>query len=361
MVRDGEDDNQEEGEFIELEDDPKDKKGAKDDKAGADGKSADVGAGRNSRDAESDDDADEGDSPAPDSDRLAVEGQDVRARRRLEKKERRTRQRAAEARSKKEIQELRDLAYKQGQVIAQLQQRGNNVDAFNVDQQLQRAIEAKRSAELNLARAIKANDGVSAANATAQLHAAADAERNLSDARDRMRQQATARPAPATANQEAAPSKALQKNYAAWTNRNDWFDPELGDDDSRVAYAIESGMSTEGLDPDDPDYWDELDDRLREKLPHRYEDDGARRTVDRGKTNGNGSNGQRRTPPVRGGSQNGKQSPDGRKGVFVSKERIEALKSAGIWDNPEKRQRYLKSYQKWDRENADLVSQSKGR
>lgn len=38
--------------------------------------------------------------------------------------------------------------------------------------------------------------------------------------------------------------------------------------------------------------------------------------------------------------------------IKVSRERKEALIEAGVWDNPTLRNKYLRQYQKWDRENA---------
>ena len=57
----------------------------------------------------------------------------------------------------------------------------------------------------------------------------------------------------------------------------------------------------------------------------------------------------RRGPMIGGSREHAPAST--RKEVYVSPERKNAMVQAGVWDDPVLRQRYLKQYAKWDREN----------
>ena len=108
---------------------------------------------------------------------------------------------------------------------------------------------------------------------------------------------------------------------------------------SLVAKAIDGGLIAEGFDPSSKKYWKELDRRLAERLPHRFdnEDDEDYNQPKSG----------RRGPPV-GGSRD---ITPGKRQVYVSPERVQALKDAGYWDDPQARERMLKAYSNYDRAN----------
>jgi hypothetical protein len=65
-------------------------------------------------------------------------------------------------------------------------------------------------------------------------------------------------------------AETVQRNAGDWLSKNSWYDPSGKDTDSRIAKIIDSDLAGEGWDPADPEYWDELDNRLKERLPHRY-------------------------------------------------------------------------------------------
>ena len=108
-----------------------------------------------------------------------------------------------------------------------------------------------------------------------------------------------------------------------------------------AAKQIDSSLVAEGLDPSSKKYWKELNRRIADRLPHRFaqEEDSGYSGEERS---------GRRGPPV-GGSRD--ISAPGSKKVFVSSERVQAMKDAGYWDDPVLRQRMLKRYSEVDREN----------
>lgn len=144
-------------------------------------------------------------------------------------------------------------------------------------------------------------------------------------------------------SQVPVPDQNVQRLAADWMRRNNWYRVDGSDADSRVAKKIDELMVTQGWNPSDPDYWDELDSRLQKELPHRY----------------NGSNddspGVRRPRNVVGSS--GREASAAYGGVnrtqfVLSPERVRAMKEAGAWDNPERKARMIKQFIAFDRANG---------
>lgn len=131
-------------------------------------------------------------------------------------------------------------------------------------------------------------------------------------------------------------SKKLQTDKLAreWMGKNSWFDRNGQGTDTRIATIIDNEMTEEGWDASDPDYWDELDNRLQDRLPHRYQKKA------------------RSAPPV---TQSRHESApqgqiDGRKQFIISAERKKALIDAGMWDSPD-RAKYIKRFMDYDKAN----------
>lgn len=153
----------------------------------------------------------------------------------------------------------------------------------------------------------------------------------------------------------------IRKRASEWVGRNKWFDPKLGNQESMVARAVEQAVANEGFDPTSKDYWDELDDRLKEVLPHRFkkkadtrvnddeddEDEEEERPEPR-RANGNGkkpSGGPRL-------SSGGRERPLRSNEVYINADRKAAMQEAGVWDDPVLRNRYLSSYRAYDKEHG---------
>lgn len=132
-------------------------------------------------------------------------------------------------------------------------------------------------------------------------------------------------------------SQTVQRNASEWVNRNSWYDPEARDTDSRIAKVIDQELTQEGWDPADPEYWEELDSRLSNRLPHRYTAKG-------------GNQAQRR--PAGPAASSRTASPATKPNtITLSRERVQAIKDAGAWDNVEKRNKMIRAYAAYDRSN----------
>jgi hypothetical protein len=121
----------------------------------------------------------------------------------------------------------------------------------------------------------------------------------------------------------------------------DWYDPNGRDTDSKIAKQIDETLSAEGWNPTDPDYWNELDNRLHKYLPHRYND-----------TTDVRSSTKRPRSVV---TSSGRESVNGstNRNTFVLKpEQVRAMKDAGFWDDPDKRSKMIKRYAQEARNNS---------
>lgn len=133
-------------------------------------------------------------------------------------------------------------------------------------------------------------------------------------------------------SQESAPANPKLVRLAnSWMERNSWYDPEAGDEDTQIAKVIDNRLVAEGWDPASQDYWDELDERLQKRLPHRY----TRNTDEP----------SRRSPrSVVTGSSRESSSREGGNQFVLAPEQVRAMKDAGFWDDAEKRNKMIKRY-----------------
>lgn len=134
--------------------------------------------------------------------------------------------------------------------------------------------------------------------------------------------------------QQNIPDPRLQKLAASWMERNSWYDPKNQDMDSRIAKQIDESLMSEGWDPNTPDYWDELDNRLQRYVPHRYN-----QSTDE-------SPSQRSKPRniVTGSGRESSTGAGGKNTFTLSPEQVRAMKDAGFWEDPQKRAKMIKRY-----------------
>jgi len=132
--------------------------------------------------------------------------------------------------------------------------------------------------------------------------------------------------------QDTAPANPKLIRLAnSWMERNSWYDPDAGDEDTQIAKIIDNKLVAEGWDPASQDYWDELDNRLQKRLPHRY-------------TRSNDENSRRTPRSVVTGSSRESVGRGGGNTFVLEPEQVRAMKDAGFWDDPEKRNRMIKRY-----------------
>jgi hypothetical protein len=281
---------------------------------------------------EDDPDGDEGDDR---DERLSSEQRDddresIREARRKERREKRERQKAARDASRYTIDLLSKRLQEAEQRLSAFEGRQVSRESQEVDARLGMAQQAWQIADQARRRAVANSDMAAYDAATRDMQAAEATFNQLRGVKARISQVA-AQPGP----QEPAPDPRVVGLAQEFADRNDWYDPDGSDEDSAIVQTIDRKLAQEGLDPSTEDYWEELDKRVRRRLPHRFEKQ---------------SKPQRQSgPPVGGGREYA--PPSTRKEVYVSPERKAAMVAAGAWDNPEKRKAMLKRYAEYDRQN----------
>jgi hypothetical protein len=131
-------------------------------------------------------------------------------------------------------------------------------------------------------------------------------------------------------------STEVQRNATEWLRNNKWYDPNARDTDSRIAKVVDQDLAAEGWDPSDPEYWDELDSRLSARLPHRY---------------ASKSNALIKRAGPTASSRTANPSGKAATTITLSRERVQAIKDAGAWDDPAKRSKMIKAYAQFDKNN----------
>ena len=168
----------------------------------------------------------------------------------------------------------------------------------------------------------------------------------LTDAKERLRQVQQYKKQQletAKAPKQNVPNKMaeeVQKKAGKWLKKNSWYDPQARDTDSRIAKVIDQELAADGWDPSDSEYWEELDNRLASRLPHRYT----------GKGGGNTSNKRSNAGPT--ASSRVANTTSAKNGtITLSKARVDAIRDAGAWDDVAKRNKMIRAYAEYDRNN----------
>ena len=281
------------------------------------------------------DEADDEDERLADSD--DAEEEQPQGRRALTPEEKRAQRQQRKFRRKAAIEHKeRELAYLRAE-NEEFKRRLSNVEKqttqFNisaVDQRLNEALNEANMAERIMAKAIEQGQGEDVTKALQIRDAALERARQLKAAKDQVEKTPTPKP-------QKDPRVAA---YAQeWIKANNWYDPSGKDEDSAIVKVIDQRLAAEGYNPASEDYWVELDNRVARRLPHRYGEE----TVEKAKPKRGG-------PPV--GGKREYAPPSTRKEIYISPERKQALMDAGVWDNPELRQKYIKRYAEYDRNNS---------
>jgi hypothetical protein len=293
-----------------------------------------------------DDDHDE-DDDHPEDARLSEDNEDreeLRRKRREEKADRAARRKQAIERDKTELNFLRQRNESLEKRMFQVEKSvvGNTISG--IDARIADTVAEVKAAERIMAQAIEAGNGDDAAKAMRIRDQAMQKVQQLqvhkhqqNQVAQELHQQAQA-PAP-----QPGPDPEVASFAQDWMAKNSWYDPNAKDEASKIVLAIDQSLVESGYNPKTEAYWRELDKRVAKRLPDikgggNYDDsqDDDRR-------------GQRRGPPV--GSSRDQAPQSSRREVYISPERKQAMTDAGVWDDPVLRQRYLKQYAKWDREN----------
>lgn len=262
-----------------------------------------------------------------------AEREAIRERRRNEKRERKQRREQAINRDKIELEFLRKRNDDLERRISGVEQKTRRSDISLLDQKLKEANNEVHLAEKVIAKAVAAQNGDDVAQALRYRDQAMLKARQIEAAKKQAEQVAAAPPP-----QKQADDMSL-RFAKEFIEDNPWYNPKGEDESSAIVLAIDNALVREGLDPRSEDYWDELRDRVRRRLPEMFAEAEAPKPKAERTTRGG--------PQVGSGREHAPTST--RREVYISPERKAALIEAGVWDDPVLRQKYIKKYMEYDR------------
>lgn len=190
------------------------------------------------------------------------------------RRQRRNRSRRVMAdRSQQEIAELRQRLEQMQGLVQQGITGQAQLAASTIDGRIQSATAAVEEADRLLAVAIENNDGKAFAAIQKQRDEAVTTLYGLRSARQRLETTLQQQRAPGQPTQQASQGQPrVNPDLAAraeqlgnrFLDRNQWFDPQGTDRDSRMARTIDEEVATDGYQPHTPAYWIEFEKRCRE-------------------------------------------------------------------------------------------------
>jgi hypothetical protein len=281
--------------------------------------------------ADSDDEDDSG-SDDNDDNETEDEREKIREARREERrlKKELSKQRTASDKHKISALERRneDLAKR----LAAVENTAASYQFAQIDKAVEDEATRVEYAKMKMVQAAQAGD----VNAQMEyLEQLTDAKQRLQQAQYYQKQQVDAARTPRQ-NVPNPVTTEVQQNATKWLKKNSWYDPQARDTDSRIAKVVDQELVADGWDPSDPEYWDELDNRLTARLPHRYSA--------KGNTN-------RRSAGPSASSRVANETSAKPGTITLSRERVQAIKDAGSWDDVTKRNKMIRAYASYDRQN----------
>lgn len=285
--------------------------------------------------------ADDEDDDDDEDERLAANDNDIddeiASKSRQKRLKRREMQRAARERTERELQEVRRVNAAMAKRLEALETGASQQTLAQIESELAQAQAEITQAEALMSQAIEAGDGGAAAEALRLRDAARDREAILKGRKEQ-------RAAP------QGPGGQRETLARAWVAANPWYNPAGGDVVSNTTKQIDIQLQGEGYDPDSIEFWRELSRRVERhfKAPEQGKKNGKEAKVD---DQDKDAPPRRKGPPV-GGARGAGTPLHGRNTVHVTPERKQAMIEAGAWDDPERRNRMLKAYRDFDRQNA---------
>jgi len=283
-------------------------------------------------DEDSSDEQDDDHNDDQDNDETEDEREKIREARREERRLKKELAKQREASSKHKISALEKRNEELARRLAAVENTASSYQFAQIDKAVEDEATRVEYAKMKMLQAAQEGDAVAQMDYLEQL---TEAKQRLQQVQHYKKQQLEAAKSPKqnVPNEMAA---EVQRNAERWLKKNSWFDTQARDTDSRIAKVIDQELAADGWDPSDSEYWDELDSRLSARLPHRYTAKGGNSRRSAGPT---ASSRVANTTSAKPGT------------ITLSRERVQAIKDAGAWDDVDKRNKMIRAYASYDRAN----------
>jgi len=282
--------------------------------------------------AEDEDHDEEDHDDEPNDGETEEEREKIREARREERRLKKDLKRQREISAKNKIQALERRNEELAKRLAAVESTASSYQLAQLDKAVEDEATRVEYAKMRMVQAAQENDVAAQMEYLEQL---TDAKQRLAQVQAYKKQQLETAKSPKQ-NVPNPINTEVQQNATKWLKKNSWYDPQARDTDSRIAKVIDQELAGEGWDAADPEYWEELDNRLQARLPHRYA------------SKGNSSN-KKAGPTSSNRSSNSQVAKPGT--VMLSRDRVQAIKDAGAWDDVAKRNKMIRAYQAYDRQN----------
>ena len=253
----------------------------------------------------------------------------IRERRRIERRNRKVAAREREDTLRRELAARDSVINEMRAKLELIEQRHSGSELAQIETGKKQAAQSYNFFKDQIRVATEAGNGAAVADATEKMM---QSQRRF-DELDRVEQALKQR------RSTPQPLDPRLANHAQnWMARNAWYDPSGRDQDSEIAMRLDQRMAQEGWDPTTPEYWEELDNRVKKYLPHRASSGKMERVKPRSVVSGSGRENS--------GASSGKT-------YRLSSDRVQALKDAGIWDDPKQRTEAIKRFREYDLQNPN--------
>ena len=275
-----------------------------------------------------------GESEEESGDETDDEREAIREARREERRLKKELAKQRDATSKNKISALERRNEELARRLAAVENTAASYQFVQLDKTIEDEATRVEYAKMKLIEAAQANDANAQVEYLEQLQ---DAKTRLAQVQAYKKQQLEQANQPKQ-NVPNPVNTEVQQNATRWLKKNSWYDPQARDTDSRIAKVIDQELAADGWDPADPEYWSELDNRLSARLPHRYTKQGENKVKRAGPT-----------------ASTRTANPSGKSGqtITLSRERVQAIKDAGAWDDPARRNKMIKAYATYDKDNRN--------
>ena len=218
--------------------------------------------------------------------------------------------------------------------LAIIEKKTSGAELARVDKAIEDAGVQVEYAKMKMQEAVSSSDGIALTRAQEMWF---EAKRKM-ESLESVKNQATRQMSQPRQN-ITVPDPMVQKLASDWMERNTWYDPHGRNEESEIAMMIDKKLTAEGFDPSTEDYWDELDDRVAKFIPQ--------------KSNRGYNDSNRKERPRSVVTSSGRESTGSARGneFRLSPDRVAAMKEAGMWDNPELKQKAIRKYAEWDKTN----------
>lgn len=309
-------------EYIAIEEDPN--------------KASESDKGHDDKDQEDERIKSQDEDSEPDESGTDEEREAIRERRRKERVERKGRREEAINRDKLELDFLRKRNDDLERRFTVIEQRTTQQDVASMDTAISTTRREIGMAEQVIAKAVTAGNGDDVVKATRIRDQAVERLRTLAAQKASQSQQQPRQP---------EIDETTLSHAKRFISENAWYNPRGGDEDSDIVISIDRSLAREGLNPQSEEYWDKLREKVRKRLPEKFEAEGrgTEKTTKR----------ESRGGPQIGSGKGDASHTSGRQEVYISADRKQALMEAGVWDDPVLRSKYIKRYAEYDKNKSN--------